>query len=137
MSSVKTEAINAEQRFRLAFERLKSNNPNLLDRCTPVSQNNVAREAGCDPSALRKSRFPALVREIQGYLELHKDASESKRQQNLRKTKTKRSIEERLADTKRQRDAAQSILASAERRIIELHEQVKSLQQRLNDQKCI
>ena len=69
MSSEKIE-LSAEQRFRQAFERLKANKPKVLEVGTPVSQNNVAKEAGCDPSALRKSRFPALVREIQAYLEL-------------------------------------------------------------------
>lgn len=73
MSSNQTELLSAEQRFRLAFERLKANTPKLVEFGTLVTQNNVAREAGCDPSALRKARFPALIREIQAYIELHAD----------------------------------------------------------------
>lgn len=58
----------AEQRFREAFERLKSGCPELLPPGSLVSQNNVALEAGCTPSALRKERFPTLVSDIQRHL---------------------------------------------------------------------
>lgn len=54
------EYLTAEQRFRLAFERLKANKPNVLNPGSVVSQNNVAREAKCDPSALRKSESPLV-----------------------------------------------------------------------------
>jgi len=63
MQSSKPKA--AEANFRRAFERLKAGAPKVLPLGTPVSQNNVAKEAGCDSSALRKSRFPCLVAEIQ------------------------------------------------------------------------
>lgn len=49
-----------------------------------MSQNNVAKEEGCDPTALRKARFPTLEREIQAYVELTKDAEPSKRQTALK-----------------------------------------------------
>lgn len=133
MSSTQTEPLSAEQRFRQAFERLKANDPKVVDAGTPVSQNNVAREAGCDPSALRKARFPALIREIQAYVELHADLAPSQRQVALKKSETRRSATERLADAIRQRDAAQSLLLSANRRVVELSEQVHSLQQRLEE----
>ena len=133
MSSTQTESLSAEQRFRQAFERLKSSDPKVLDRGTPVSQNNVAREAGCDPSALRKARFPALIREIQAYLELHSDDTPSQRQVALKRSEARRSTTQRLGDAIRQRDAVQSLLASANRRVVELAEQVQGLQQRLDD----
>jgi hypothetical protein len=38
-----------------------------------LSQNNVAKEVGVDPSALRRARFPELVSEIQDWIESHKD----------------------------------------------------------------
>ena len=71
MSSVEAKQ-TAEQRFRAAFDRLKQGSPEVLARTAAVSQNNVAKEANCDPSALRKSRFPSLVAEIQHYVEMHK-----------------------------------------------------------------
>ncbi|WP_318351643.1 hypothetical protein [Klebsiella pneumoniae] len=70
MSSGKHESadpakrMSAGEQYRAAFERLKSNKPERLPKGTPVSQNNVAKEAGSDPSALKKARFPLLIAEI-------------------------------------------------------------------------
>jgi len=125
--------LSAENRFRQAFERLKSGDTTVLKSGTPVTQNNVAREAGCDPSALKKSRFPALIREIQAYIELHPNNDEPLNQSAQKKLNANRSTKERLKDTIRQRDHAQSALASANMRIIELTEEVQSLQRRLDD----
>jgi hypothetical protein len=72
--------MNAEERFRQAFERLKLNSPNVLAPGTAVSQNNVAREAGCDPSAMRKTRFPALIRDIKAYVEIQGSAVPNRHQ---------------------------------------------------------
>lgn len=41
----------------------------LIPKGTPVTQNNVGKEAGSDPSALTKSRFPSLIAEIKTYVE--------------------------------------------------------------------
>ena len=89
------ETLSAEARYRQALERLKAGSPTVLPQGTPVTQNNVAREANCDPSALKKARFPALIREIQAY--------------------------------------AQSVLLSANRRILELSSEVQSLTLRLDE----
>lgn len=56
---------NAEARFRAAFERIKQGTTEILPIGSVVSQHNVAIEAACTPSSLRKDRFPALVEEIQ------------------------------------------------------------------------
>lgn len=132
MPSQTVETLSAEDRFRQAFERLKAGEPKLLKLGTPVTQNNVAREAGCDPSALKKVRFPALIRQIQAYIELHQGdlPSTSKK---TKKRAANRTMQERLDDAVRQRDEAQSILASANIRIIELSEEVQSLQRQLDE----
>lgn len=132
MSSA-TDQVSAEQRFRQAFERLKVDEPKVLPKGTPVSQNNVAKEAGCDPSALRKARFPSLVREIQAYVELHKDDRPSKRQAVLKAREARRDLKDKLAEVECQRDVAQSRLASANRRIVELTMEVKLLRLRLDE----
>lgn len=44
----------AETAFRAAFLRLKLGKPQVMPKGTPVTQNNVAREAGRDPSALKR-----------------------------------------------------------------------------------
>ena len=58
----------ALREFSEAFERLKRNEPKRLLRGTPVSQNNVSREAGKDAAALRKSLYPDLVGAIQDWV---------------------------------------------------------------------
>ncbi len=76
MSSGKHESadpakrMSAGEQYRAAFERLKSNKPERLPKGTPVSQNNVAKEAGSDPSALKKL-VSLLIAEIQKYVEGH------------------------------------------------------------------
>ncbi len=110
----------AEQRFRQAFERLKANKPQVLAADTPVSQNNVAKEAGCDPSALRKSRFPSLVREIQAYVEINDQERPSQRKERIKRRAARTELGDRLKKVSAQRDLAQSQLVSAQRRIVEL-----------------
>lgn len=126
-------ASSAEQRFRDAFERLKLGVPQLLPKGTPVSQNNVAREARCDPSALRKARFPLLVLSIQEWVKSHKnDQQTSKRQRLLQKRGKNRDMREIIADLKRQRDMAAGMLADADLRIVELTEKLADMQAKLD-----
>ena len=69
----------AEQEFRDAFTRLKNDQPINMPKGTPVSQNNVSLEAGKVSSALRKKRYPELVREIQAYtVPLNLDAEQKR-----------------------------------------------------------
>lgn len=121
----------AEIRFIEAFERLKVGKPELLPKGTPVTQNNVAKEAGVNPSALRRSRYPDLVDKIQSWIDENKDNSsqQSTRQKSLAKTAKNRSLKQQLDDIKAQNDIALSKLMEAERMIIELtldNERLKS-----------
>lgn len=127
-------APGAEQRFRDAFERLKLGVPQVLPKGTLISQNNVAKEAGCDPSALRKTRFPLLVLAIQEWVVSHKiDQPSSERQRLLKQRWKNRSTREIIADLKKQRDIAVGLLADADLRIVELTEKLADLQRRLDD----
>lgn len=120
----------AEERFRDAFERLKEDRPLVLPRGSAVSQNNVAKEAGADPSALRKSRYPALIREIQAWVEINGSTKsiQVKRRAHRRKKDDHKAEIKRLES---QRDHAQSQLASAHRQILELILENTQLQTRL------
>lgn len=127
------QAPTAEQRFRDAFERLKLGIPQVLPKGTPVSQNNVAKEAGCDPSALRKTRFPLLVIAIQEWVKAHKsEQPPSKRQRLLKQRLKKRDLRETMAALKVQRDRAVALLADADLRIVELSDKVVDMQTRLD-----
>ena len=133
-STEPSQAPSAEQRFRDAFERLKLGVPQELPKATPVSQNNVAKEAGCDPSALRKVRFPLLVLEIQEWIETHKpERPASERQKILKQRRKNRDTKETIADLKKQRDIAAGLLADANLRIVELSNMLAEVQARLEE----
>ena len=116
--------MTAEQNFREAFERLKSNKPKICPIGTLVSQNNVAKEAGTDPSALKKNRFPNLIAEIQQYVATI-DVPTSNRQKELSKKKKNRGLQERLDDVTKQRDSLASMLTEADLVILELKDKLK------------
>lgn len=112
----------AELKFRDAFERLKQGKPDILPKDTPLSQNNVAKEAGVDPSALRRARFPELVAEIQEWIEVHKGekATKSPRQMMLAQRSRNRDLKEKYKSLEEQRDKALSQLLDAQACILEL-----------------
>lgn len=112
----------AELKFRDAFGRLKQGKPDILPKGTPLSQNNVAKEAGVDPSALRRVRFPELVSEIQEWIEAHKDEKTTKtpRQMMLAQRSRNRDLKEKSNALEQQRDIAMSKLLDAQARIVEL-----------------
>lgn len=140
MSSVDNrESGRAADAFFAAFERLKTGAPQRLPKGSAVTQNNVAREAGVDPSALRKSRFPNLIRQIQ---EWAADAgtqlpSTSARQKVLRQRSANRGLRERLDAVIVQRDQALSKLVEAEARIVELTLELSSAEARVASGKVV
>lgn len=97
----------AENLFKEAFERLKTNTPINVPKGASISQNNVAKEAGKHPTALKKDRFPLLVLEIQDYIRQQNIDSETlNKKKHLRK---QRRLEDRFVDCKKQRDKLASI----------------------------
>ena len=113
----------AVESFTEAFERLKNNTPINLPEGTPVTQNNVAREAGRDPSALRAERYPDLLLKIQLYISNKKEQGKKSSQNRARK------IEKRLSDCKRQRDKLLSIYHSQQTLIEELYDKIQMLEE--------
>lgn len=111
----------AEASFREAFDRLKRGKPVTLPNGSRVSQNNIAKEAGCDPSALKKSRFPGLVSEIQRWIEAHgSEVPKSSRQKSLARRGRNRDLRAQIAKLKVQRDRVASQLAEADLKILDL-----------------
>lgn len=113
----------AEQAFRSAFERLKQGKPALVGKGAKVTQNNVAKEAGVDPSALKKKRFPILVAEIQSWIAEQASVQDSGTvdRSRLGVRSARRGLRERLTAAEAQRDKALSLLVDAEARVLELH----------------
>jgi hypothetical protein len=135
MSSIKqsladpVQSVSAGDLYRAAFERLKKNEPQRLPKGTPISQNNVAKEAGSDPSALKKSRFPTLIAEIQKYVADNIDSRpESAHQVRVSARKKNRSLRERMEAVMQQRDHLASLLAEADATILELFDRVAELE---------
>lgn len=112
----------AEGLFRAAYERLKVNEPTNLPKGALVTQNNVAKEAGKHPTALKKERYPALVREIQDYLKQQEiDSSIIDKKKKLRKQRT---IEERLAACQKQRSKLATICEAQAQLIEDLMDEI-------------
>ena len=128
--------MTAEENFRSAFERLKAGAPKVLAFGTPISQNNVAKEAGHeDPADFKKARFPDLVEEIQEYLRVNAPVRPpSERQRLIKQRQKSRTASETIADLKQQRDAAASLLVEANAHIGILTRKVQDLNVRLEDQ---
>lgn len=131
MSSTE-QSKTAEQRFREAFERLKINKPQVLKKNTPVTQNNVAKEAGVNPTALKKSRYPTLIREIQAWLEVKKDNDPTPNAVAKKARDKRRDSRSATKDFQLQRDVAASQLISAQQRIRELTLTVEKLRLKLD-----
>lgn len=122
----------AEDDLRAAFVRLRDGAPAVVPLGTRVTQNNVAREAGKDPSAFKKSRYPGLISEIQAYLAAVGSAPRtSKRQDTLKRRKKSRKLKQILEDVTKERDHALSLLVGADSRILELYQQIADLEARV------
>lgn len=132
MSSTKssdTSETPAKQAFREAFDRLKANKPVKLAKGTRISQNNVAKEAGCDPSALKKSRYPDLIKEIQTWLSQHPAAPcPSNHQKMVGQRNMNRQLKDRIDEIAMQRDQVSSLLVQADSKILELSRRVAMLE---------
>lgn len=119
-----TNKKTAEQSFRESFERLKKNKPDILPKGAFVTQNNVAREAGRDPSALKKDRYPLLILEIQAYT----STQEEQRQVGKRsKDNRSRTDKQKLADYSKQINRLSSIVSAQNAYIEDLLDEIDRL----------
>lgn len=114
----------AEKMFRDAFERLKNNKPLVIEKGSKITQNNIAREAGRDPSALKKNRYPLLVLEIQAFVGSIEDESVKVKTRNESRV---RSDKEKISDYRKQRDKLASIVEAQNSYIEELLDDLERL----------
>lgn len=117
---------SAEQNFRAAFDRLKRGKPQRLPLGVPVTQNNVAKEAGKDTTALKKARYPDLVQDIQRWVAEHgEDKPQSRRQLAIAQRKKRGDLHARQAEIIAQRDLALSLLVSSDEQLLHLLKEVE------------
>lgn len=129
---------SAIHQYREAFERLKLDSPEILPKGTPVTQNNVAKEAGSDPSALKKSRFPTLIAEIKVYVQQQAEMKPSSANQINRLARQKsRDLRDRIRQVALQRDQLASLLSEADAKILELYDRIAELERELPESKVI
>jgi hypothetical protein len=122
----------AEKAFREAFNRLKKGQPERLSKNSRISQNNIAKEAGCDPSALRKTRFLTLIAEIQRWnIENPQSSPASPRQAMLAQRRHNLSLKDKIEILTAERDHALSLLLEADTRILELIIEISELKTKL------
>ena len=127
MSLDQMKMSKAELQFYEAFIRLKENKPVNVTKGTSVTQNNVAKEAGVDPSALRKSRYPELIKEIQAWIELNDQKEISKKQARKKSNSKVIELQQKIEIVVAQRDQATSKLLAAQLKIIELTNKIKTI----------
>jgi septal ring factor EnvC (AmiA/AmiB activator) len=129
---VSSGRVSAEAAYRAAYERLRLGKPERLPEGTLVSQNNVAKEAGCDPSALKKSRFPSLIADIQRYVSEHsRELPPTRRQTQQAQRKRNRNFRNRIDEILQQRDQVASMLNEANATILELGDRIAELEAKL------
>lgn len=114
----------AEYDFRMAFERLKNNKPEILPPNSSVTQNNVAREAGRDPSALKKNRYPFLIAEIQAYKKSEVESTPVIKKLHDNRSRTEK---QKLASCRKQIDKLSSIVAAQNSYIESLLDEIEIL----------
>lgn len=125
-----TSGSRGEEAFRQAFDRLKAGCPIRLKKGTIVSQNNVAKEAGRDPSALKKARYPLLVNEIQRWIHEYRNSISplSGRQKAIAQRKKNQQLLDRIVELTSERDHCASLLVEADATILELVQKIARLE---------
>ena len=124
----------AESRFRAALSRIVAGSTERIEEGSQITQNNVAREAGVYPSALRSSRYPQLVRDIQQAAVSQNDARKHSSSPLARPHgKERRSEKQRYLDMKNQRDQAAAQLVSADTEVLRLMLRVRDLERRIEE----
>jgi len=116
----------AEDLFREAFERLKENKPINVPVGSKVSQNNVAKEAGKHPTALKTDRYPLLIMEIQAYIESLKEKAVERRKASDNRSRTDK---QKLRDYKKQVDKMASVIEAMHSHIEILEKELEELKQ--------
>ncbi len=123
---------SAEFEYRKAFQRLKENRPERLPLGSPISQNNIAKEAGKEPSALRKRRYPELIDEIQRHIRATRKAKPLLAGLAA-EAGARRELRRRLRDVEEERDMALSLLVEADAKILELANELAKIKAAAKD----
>jgi hypothetical protein len=110
----------AERQFWEAFERLKLGKPKKLQSGAKVSQNNVAKEAGTVPSALRSTRYPDLCLAISQWIDERASDISTVQQGRSAERRLRRDLRDKINELEKQRDKALAKLVLVEMELVNL-----------------
>ncbi|MES3708620.1 hypothetical protein QC590_10290 [Pseudomonas putida] len=123
---------DAEAEYRKAFARIVEGKATRIDKKSPPTLANIAREAGKDPSALKKSRYPEFVAEVNFHNEsvgsILKQRDRSLSVQLASARSENKSLRERYANLIAERDAAQSKVLNLQQVLVEKSLQLQGLE---------
>ncbi|QXI32034.1 hypothetical protein [Pseudomonas promysalinigenes] len=114
---------SAEAEYRKAFRRIVEGKAVRVEKGSKPTLANIAREVGRDPSALKKSRYPTFVAEVEAYVEScgsvlePRDRSLSTQLASARAEN--KALRQRCAILTDERDAAQSKVLNLQMSLVE------------------
>ncbi|MBC3421864.1 MULTISPECIES: hypothetical protein [Pseudomonas] len=123
---------SAEDEYRKAFKRLVEGKALRIDKKSATTLANIAREAGRDPSALKRSRYPTFVSEVEFHNENvgstleRRDRSLSAQLASARAEN--KSLRARCLGLSAERDAAQSKVLNLQQVLVEKSFQLEGLE---------
>lgn len=119
---------SAEHEFRSAFKRIIEGKTIRIPKGSPPTLANIAREAGRDPSALKKSRYPTFIAEVEEYnnapsVTVNK-TDRSLTAQLAAARAENRSLREECSNLCQERDAAQTKILNLQQALVAMNLQL-------------
>lgn len=115
---------SAEVEYRKAFKRIIEGKAVRVDKTASPTLANIAREAGKDPSALKKSRYPGFIGEVESFNEIASSVREEADRSLTAQLKSARQENKRLREDYEllivERDQSHSRVLNLQQAIVEL-----------------
>jgi len=120
---------SAEDEYRNAFKRIVDGKTIRIPKGSPPTLANIAREAGRDPSALKKSRYPIFITEVEEYnsaSSLTMDQAERSLTAQLAAARAEnKSLREKCSNLCKERDAAQTKILNLQQALVAMNLQLE------------
>jgi hypothetical protein len=115
---------SAEVEYRKAFKRIIEGKAIRIDKTASPTLANIAREAGKDPSALKKSRYPGFIGEVESFNQVASSVREEADRSLTAQLKSARQENKRLREDYEllsiERDQCHSRVLNLQQAIVEL-----------------
>ncbi len=115
---------SAEVEYRKAFNRIIEGKAVRVDKTASPTLANIAREAGKDPSALKKSRYPGFISEVESFNQVSGSVKDETDRSLTAQLKSARQENKRLREEYEllsiERDQSHSRVLNLQQAIVEL-----------------